>query len=108
MGRFFFVFFYSSTTTITFKLFPSSSFSFYRTCMITLRLSDLKSQASLSLLLRHHELTNENVSYFLINQSKAMTFIDHTLTRKLVRPVKSLKIAHDRILMRFLYILFMR
>ena len=30
--------------------------------MITLRLSDLKAQASLSLLLRHHELTNENVS----------------------------------------------
>ena len=71
--------------------------------MITLRLSDLKSQTSLSLLLRHHELTNENVSYFLINQSKAMTFIDHTVTRKLVRPVKSLKIAHDRILMRFLH-----
>ena len=66
--------------------------------MITLRLSDLKTQASLSLLLRHHELTNENVSYFLINQSKAMTFIDHKVTRKLVRPVKSLNVAHDRIL----------
>ena len=34
----------------------------------SLRLSDFKSQASLSLLLRHHELTNNNVSYFLINQ----------------------------------------
>ena len=76
--------------------------------MITLRPIDLKSQASLSLLLRHHILTNENVSYFLINQSKTMTFIDHTVTRKLVRPVKSLKIAHDLILMRFLHILFMR
>ena len=108
MGRFFWFFVSSLTATTTFELFPSSSFSFYITCMITLQRSVLKSQASLSLLLRHHELTNENVSYFLINQSKAMTFIDHTVTRKLVRPVKPLKIAHDLILMRFLRILFMR
>ena len=36
----------------------------------TLRLSDCKSHASLTLFLRHHELTNENVSHFLVNQSK--------------------------------------
>ena len=41
-----------------------------RTCIITLRLSDFKSQTSLTLLLRHYELTNENLSYFLTNQSK--------------------------------------
>ena len=29
---------------------------------------------SLTLFLRHHELTNENVSYLLINQSKTKTF----------------------------------
>ena len=45
-----------------------------RTCMIMLRLSDLKSQASLSLFLRHHELITENVSHFLINQWKTKTF----------------------------------
>ena len=40
-------------------------------------------------ILRHHELTNENVSYFLINQSKTKTFIDLKVTRKSLRPVKS-------------------
>ena len=39
-----------------------------------LRLDDFKSQASLSLFLRHYELINENVSYFLINQWKTKTF----------------------------------
>ena len=33
-----------------------------RTCIITLRLSDLKSPASLTSFLRRHELTKENVS----------------------------------------------
>ena len=32
-----------------------------RTCIITLRLSDLRSQASLRLFLRHQELTNEPI-----------------------------------------------
>ena len=32
------------------------------TCIITLRLSNFKSQASLIEFVRHHELTNENVS----------------------------------------------
>ena len=77
-------------------------------CIITLRLSDLKSQARLRLFLRHDELTNENVSYFLINQSKTKTFIGLKVTRNLFRLVKSLKIAHDLILMRFLHILFMK
>ena len=43
------------------------------------------------LFLAHHELTNENVSCFLINQSKTKTFIVLEITRKPVRPVKSLK-----------------
>ena len=41
-----------------------------RTCIIMLRLSDCKSRASLSLFLILHELTNENVSYVLINHRK--------------------------------------
>ena len=53
-----------------------------RKCIITLRLSDFKSQTSLTLLLRHYELTNENVSYFLTNQSKRKTSIDIKVTRK--------------------------
>ena len=53
-----------------------------------LRLSDFKSQTSLTLLLRHHELTNENVSYFLTNQSKTKTFIDLKVTRK-PKPTKN-------------------
>ena len=36
----------------------------------------------MTLLLRHYELTNENVSYFLTNQSKTKTFIDLKVTRK--------------------------
>jgi len=60
-----------------------------RTCIITLRLSDFKSQTSLIEFVRHHELTNENVSYFLIKQSK--TFIDLKVIKKPVRLVKSLK-----------------
>ena len=52
-----------------------------RTCIITLRLRDFKSQTSLTLLLRHYELTNKNVSYFLTNQSKTKTFIDLKVTR---------------------------
>ena len=61
-----------------------------RTCIITLRLSDFKSQTSLTLLLRHYELTNENVSYFLTNQSKTKTFIDFKVTRK-PKPTKNSK-----------------
>ena len=45
-----------------------------RTCIIMSRLSDFKSQASLSLFLRHHELITENISYFLINQWKTKTW----------------------------------
>ena len=52
-----------------------------RTCIITLRLSDFKSETSLTLLLRHYELTNENFSYFLTNQSKTKTFVDLKVTR---------------------------
>ena len=59
-----------------------------RSCIITLRLSDFKSQTSLTLLLRHYELTNENVSYFLTNQSKTKTFIDLKVTRK-PKPTKN-------------------
>ena len=59
-----------------------------RTCIITLRLSDFKSQTSFTLLLRHYELTNENVSYFLTNQSKTKTFIDLKVTRK-PKPTKN-------------------
>ena len=51
-----------------------------RTCIITIRLSDFKSQTSLTLLRRHYELSNENVSYFLTNQSKTKTFIDLIVT----------------------------
>ena len=43
-----------------------------RTCIINH--NNFKSQASLSLFLRHHELISENVSYFLINQWKTKTF----------------------------------
>ena len=43
------------------------------------------------LFLAHHELTNENVSCSPINQSKTKTFIVPEITRKPVRPVKSLK-----------------
>ena len=53
-----------------------------RTCIITLRLSDFKSQTSLTVLLRHYELTNESVSYFLTHQSKTKMFIDLKVTRK--------------------------
>ena len=53
-----------------------------RKCIITLRLSDFKSQTSLTLILRHYELTNENVSSFLTNQSKRKTSIDIKVTRK--------------------------
>ena len=49
------------------------------TSIITLRLSDCKSHASLTLFIRHHELTNENVSYFLINQSRTNTAYLSTL-----------------------------
>ena len=59
-----------------------------RTCIITLRLRDFKSQTSLTLLLRHYELTNENVSYFLTNQSKRKTSIDIKVTRK-PKPTKN-------------------
>ena len=59
-----------------------------RTCIITLRPSDFKSQTSLTLLLRHYELTNENVSYFLTNHSKTKRFIDLKITRK-PKPTKN-------------------
>ena len=54
--------------------------------MITLRLSDFKSQASLSLLLIDQW---RRFFYFLVNQSTK--FIDLKATRKPVRLVKSLK-----------------
>ena len=50
-------------------------------CIITLCLIDFKSQTSLTLLLRHYELTNENVSYLLTIQSKTKTFIDLKVTK---------------------------
>ena len=59
-----------------------------RTCIITLRLCDFKSQTSLTLLLRQYELTNKNVSYFLTNQSKTKTFIDLKVTRN-PKPTKN-------------------
>ena len=59
-----------------------------RKCIITLRLSDLKSQTSSTLLLRQYELTNKNVSYFLTNQSKTKTFIDIKVTRN-PKPTKN-------------------
>ena len=59
-----------------------------RKSIITLRFSDFKSQTSLTLLLRHYELTNENVSYFLTNQSKRKTSIDIKVTRK-PKPTKN-------------------
>ena len=59
-----------------------------RTCIITLRLSDFKSETSLTLLLRHYELTNENYTYFLTNQSKTKTFIDLKVTRN-PKPTKN-------------------
>ena len=59
-----------------------------RTCIITLRLSDFKSETSLTLLLRHYELTNENFSYFLTNQSKTKTFVDLKVTRN-PKPTKN-------------------
>ena len=52
------------------------------------RLSDFKSQTSLTLLFRHYELTNENVSYFLTNESKRKTSIDIKVTRK-PKPTKN-------------------
>ena len=55
--------------------------------IITLRLSDFRSQTSLTLLLRNYELTSENV-YFLTNQSKTKTFIDLKITRK-PKPTKN-------------------
>ena len=58
-----------------------------RTCIISLRLTDFKSQTSLTLLLRHYELTDENV-YFLTNQSKTKKFIDLKITRK-PKPTKN-------------------
>ena len=56
------------------------------TCIITLRLSKCKSQGSLSLFPKHHELTSQNVSYFLINESKTKDSC-----RKPLRPVKPLR-----------------
>ena len=46
------------------------------------------SQTSLTLLLGHYELTNENVSYFLTNHSKAKRFIDQKITKK-PKPTKN-------------------
>ena len=62
-----------------------------RTCIFTLRLSDLRSRASLSLFLRHHEETNTNVSYFLTNQSKSKSFINLKVSKKPVKTVKPTK-----------------
>ena len=61
---------------------------FYCFPIIMLRLSNFKSQTSLTLLLGHYELINENVSYFLTNQSKTKTFIDLKVTRK-PKPTKN-------------------
>ena len=69
-------------------LFRSITAAGNRICIITLRLNVFKSQTSLTLLLRHYELTNENVSYFLTNQSKTKTFIDLKVTRK-PKPTKN-------------------
>ena len=55
---------------------------------MTLRLSDFKSQTSLTLLLRHYELTNDKVSYFLTNQSETKTVIDLKVNRK-PKPTKT-------------------
>ena len=49
----------------------------------SLPLLDFKSQASLSLFLKHHELTNESILYFLIKQSKTQTFTDLKATKNL-------------------------
>ena len=62
-----------------------------RTCIFTLRLSDLRSRASLSFFLRHREETNTNVSYFLTNQSKSKTFINLKVIKKPVKTVKPTK-----------------
>ena len=59
-----------------------------RKCIIALRLSDLKSQTSSTLLLRQNELTNKNVFCFLTNQSKTKTFIDIKVTRN-PKPTKN-------------------
>ena len=71
-------------------LFP---FSFYFLFLIsihdhidptsTLGLSDCKSHASLTLFIRYHELTNENVSYSLVNQSKTKIFTNQKITKNL-------------------------
>ena len=62
-----------------------------RTCKITLRLSDFKSQASFSLFLRHHELTNEKVSCFSNQPIENQTFTDLKATKKPLKPVKPTK-----------------
>ena len=57
-----------------------------RTCIITLPLSECKSQASLSLFLKHHELTSQNV--FLFSNQRIE---EQDINRKPVRPVKPLR-----------------
>ena len=64
-----------------------------RTCIITLPLSDFKSQACLTLSHRQYEITNENVSYFSINQSKTKTFTDLKISTNLYNRLNQLKIA---------------
>ena len=48
-----------------------------------LGLSNCKSHASLTLFIRYHELTNENVSYSLVNQSKTKIFTNQKITKNL-------------------------
>ena len=55
---------------------PRFQVQFFNVCIITLWFSDLKSRASLTFFLRHHELTNEYFSYFLVDQWETKTFID--------------------------------
>ena len=57
-------------------------------CITSLVSATPRNHPSLTLLLRYYELTNENVSYFLTNQSKTKTFIDLKVTRKL-KPTKN-------------------
>ena len=49
--------------------------SFKAQCLPQIK-EGLSRTKTLTFLLRHYELTNENVSYFLTNQSKTKTFID--------------------------------
>ena len=66
-----FIVFSPSPPPSHFYCFPSSSATFLLFCHLL-----------------HYELTNENVSYFLTNQSKTKTFIDLKVTRN-PKPTKN-------------------